>query len=141
MTLKTVVSHVKKINAGDSVNYGRSFVAKKDMIVATLPIGYADGFWRSNANRIKLTIKGVKVDIIGRVCMDQTVVDVSSVDNVKIGDEVIVFGKKPNTTAQEIALVNDTIPYEVVCAIGYRVPRIYVYNGQVLSVNDNLLKQ
>ena len=77
MTLKTVVSHVKKINVGDSVNYGRAFVAEKEMTVATLPIGYADGFWRSNAKCVKLTIKGNKVDIIGRVCMDQLVVDVS----------------------------------------------------------------
>jgi len=141
MTLKTVVSHVKKINIGDSVNYGRAFIAEKQMTVATLPIGYADGLWRGNSGKIKLTINGTKVDILGRICMDQLVVDVSCIEDIKIGDEVVVFGAEPYTTAQEIATINNTISYEVVCAIGYRVPRIYVYNGQALSVNDNLLKQ
>ena len=139
MTLKTVVSHVKTINAGDSVNYGRIFVAKKQMKVATLPLGYADGYFRSNTGKSQLLIHGKKADIIGRVCMDQLVVDVTDIDNVKIGDEVVVFGSEPAMTAQEIAKLNGTIPYEVVCSVGMRVPRIYLYNGKTVYLQDYLI--
>lgn len=134
LSLKSVVSHVKVINKGDSVSYGRTYVAKEDTRVATVPIGYADGFYRSNTGSYVI-INGEKCKIIGRVCMDQMMV---LSNTAKVGDEVTIIGE--GITADDIAKYNHTISYEVLCSIGERVPRVYVYNGKIVSIRDNLLK-
>ena len=134
LSLKSVVSHVKVINKGDSVSYGRTFIAKEDTRVATIPIGYADGFYRSNTGSFVI-INGEKCKIIGRVCMDQMMVISNT---AQVGDEVTVIGK--GIEADDIAKYNHTISYEVLCSIGERVPRIYVYDGEIVSIRDNLLK-
>lgn len=132
MALKAVVSLVKDVRIGEAVSYGCDFVADRDIRVATVPLGYADGLWRSNGNgTLKLLIKNTPVPIIGRICMDQLMLDVSQVKDVSIGDEVTVFGaENSENTADTLALLNNTINYEIVCAVGKRVPRVFIKNGK-----------
>jgi alanine racemase len=126
LTLKTVVSNVKLIRAGDTIGYGCTYVAQKDTKVATLPIGYADGILRSNSdNGTKISINGKLCSIIGRICMDQLMVDVTGLDDLKIGDVAIIFGEGSEIDVQDFARTNNTIPYEIFCNIGARVTRIY----------------
>ena len=107
------------------------------MKIATVPIGYADGFIRSNAKDGYMLVNGKKkAKIVGRICMDQTMLDVTDIDNVKTGDEVVVFGTGENggPTADSLADNTSTINYEVVCLVGKRVPRIYYKNGKKLRM-------
>jgi alanine racemase len=141
MSLKSVVSHVKTVPAGTTVSYGRTFIADREMRIATVPIGYADGFWRQNSPAgVQLTLRGQRATILGRVCMDQLMLDVSHIDGVQIGDEVTVFGTAPALTAEQVAAHNGTIGYEVICAIGERVPRIYREGGETVDTLDNLMR-
>lgn len=121
MSLYTKVSLIKKINKGDKVGYGLTYEAKKDEYIATLPIGYADGFIRKNQGR-KVYINGKYYKIVGRVCMDQMMVRVDK--NVKLGDEVEIFGDHISLASMAHEL--DTIPYEILCLLSKRVPRIYL---------------
>ena len=129
MTFKSVVSMVKQINNGDTVSYGRTFTANKTQKIATVSVGYADGYPRILSNKSYVIINGKKAKILGRVCMDQMTVDVSSVPNVKMGDEVILFGK--DLSVNELAETAQTIGYEIVCSISPRVPRIIVGEDNV----------
>jgi alanine racemase len=123
-TLRTVISQIKNIPAGDSVGYSRSFVAKEHMRIATIPLGYADGLRRSLSNgKGKVWIAGKPCPIVGKVCMDMTMVDVSQV-NCSEGDEVIVFGR--NASIAEFAKSMDTIAYEVLTSVPQRVKRVYL---------------
>lgn len=124
MTVKSVVSMVKTIKKGDTVSYGRTFTAEKEMKTATVTAGYADGYPRLLSNKGYVLINGKRANIIGRVCMDQMSVDVSDIDNVKQGDEVILFGK--TLPVEELADMCGTINYEIICGISPRVPRITV---------------
>ncbi len=128
MTLRSVVSQVKTIHPGDLVSYGRRFKAERDMVLATVPVGYADGFFRSNyANGTRIYINGVACPICGTVCMDQLMVDASAVPDLKEGgSEVVIFGRAPYQTVETLAENNGTIPYEILCAVGARVPRVFV---------------
>ena len=140
MTLKSVVSHIKTVRPGESISYGRTFIAERDMRVATVPIGYADGYRRSNAEQgAALLIRGNKAPIIGRICMDQLMVDISHIPGVCLGDEVTVFGRAPAMTADEVARVGATVGYEILCAVGVRVPRVYLRGGRVVDIQDHLL--
>lgn len=136
MTLKTSVAYVKELKKGADISYGRTFTADKDMKIATVPIGYADGYVRANSADGYMLINGQKAKIVGRICMDQTMLDVTGIDHVEQGDEVIVFGsgEKGEPTADLIAKNTDTINYEVVCLVGKRVPRIYYKNGVITEV-------
>lgn len=134
MTLKTSVASVKKIYKGTTVSYGRTFEAEEDMTVATVTIGYADGYFRDFSNKGYMLLKGKKCRILGRVCMDQTIIDVSGIENVKIGDEVTVFSAIESPTADDLANFADTINYEVICAVSKRVPRYYHKNGNTVDV-------
>ena len=124
MTFKSIVSMVKKIRRGDTVSYGRTFKAHKDMTVATVSAGYADGYPRLLSNKGYVLINGQKANILGRVCMDQFVVDVSDIDGVATDTEVILFGK--DLPVEEIAAICGTINYEIICGISPRVPRIAI---------------
>lgn len=128
MELKTTVVHVKTISKGDCVSYGRHFVADKETKVATISAGYADGYPRLLSDRGRVIINGKYAPIIGAICMDQFMVDVSEIDDVKVGDEVILMGEINgiSVTADEIADLIGTINYEIICGISKRVPRIYV---------------
>ena len=124
MTVKSVVSMVKTIKKGDTVSYGRTFTAEKEMKIATVTAGYADGYPRLLSNKGYVLINGKRANIIGRVCMDQMSVDVSDIEDVKQGDEVILFGK--TLPVEELADMCGTINYEIICGISPRVPRITV---------------
>jgi alanine racemase len=125
MTLKSRIAHIKKVPAGTPVSYGRTFRTERDTTVATLPLGYADGYSRGLSNQGYATIKGVRAPLIGRVCMDMCMFDVTDINNVCQGDEAVLFGTSP--TVDEIADRLGTINYEIVCAVGKRVPRIYTF--------------
>ena len=118
---------VKTVKAGTSVSYGATWTADKDTVVATVPVGYADGYMRILSNKGHVLIHGKKAPIIGRVCMDQLMVDVTKIIKVKQFEEVVLLGKQKDAsiTAEEIAELADTINYEIVCAVSERVPRIY----------------
>jgi alanine racemase len=124
MTLKTRVAYVKSVPGEVPVSYGRTFYTRKSTRIATLPVGYADGYSRLMSNQGAVLVKGRRAPVIGRVCMDMCMIDVSGIKNVKTGDEAILFGEE--LSADEVAHKIGTISYEVVCAIGKRVPRIYV---------------
>ena len=136
MTLKTNVVHLKTLPGGEYVSYGRKYKTQKESIIATLPIGYADGYTRLLFQKGKVIIKGEFAPVIGKICMDQCMVDVTSIHGVKIGDEVILIGEdeKNKFTADTIAQLIGTISYEVVCMIGKRVPRVYTKNGEVVKI-------
>lgn len=133
LSLWSVVSNVKIVRKGDSISYGRTFIADRDMQIATIPIGYADGFWRSNQGNC-VFINGEYCRIVGRVCMDQIMVECN---NAKIGDLVEIYGE--HITIEKVASYNHTIPYEILCAIGERVPRVYIKDRQVVEIVDKLI--
>ncbi len=135
MQFKTVVSQVKTIPAGTSISYGRTFVSDKEMKIASVAIGYADGYSLKFSNNSEMIIHGKRVKIVGRVCMDQLILDVSDVKDVKEGDEVTVFGYEGNEylSVDELAKKIDTINYEIVCLVGKRVPRIYLEDNKVVG--------
>ena len=139
LELKTVISHIKTLEAGESVSYGRTFVAEKAMRVATLPIGYADGLWRAACSvGHRVLVCGQYAPIIGRICMDQCIIDVSHIHEAKVGDAVTVYGgagERVSSLAEKLG----TIPYEILCALGERIPRVYLENGKAVSVFDRIL--
>ena len=135
MTLKTVVSLVKSIRAGDKVSYGCTYEAPSDMRVATVPIGYADGFPRSLSSRGFAWLNGAMVPIIGRICMDQMMLDVTAVD-AAVGDVVTLFGENCPLSADTVAETAGTINYEILCGVSRRVQRVYIRGGRVSEVVD-----
>ena len=140
MTLKTLISQVKEIDAGDTVSYGCDFVASKKMRIATVPLGYGDGFFRSNGKSgIPLYVNGQPAAIVGRICMDQLMLDVTHIDGVKMGDVVTVFGGDSPNSVNDFAAVNGTINYELVCALDTRVPRVFILNGRIEGVHYGIL--
>lgn len=127
MTFQTKPTLVKNVEKNQPVSYGCTFIPERPSIFATLPVGYADGLSRTLSSKGEMTVKGKRVPIVGRVCMDQTVVDVTDVDSVTEADVVTIFGdeNKGHISLDELADRLDTIHYEIVCLIGKRVPRIY----------------
>ena len=128
MSLKTRVSFLKNVAPGSALSYGRTFVAERDLVVATLPIGYDDGLGRGMSNRGEALVRGRRTHLVGRVCMDQCLIDVSNVPDVAVGDEVVLYGRQGDEQIEieDVAEMLDTIPQEIVCAVGKRVPRVYV---------------
>lgn len=128
LTLKAIITQIRKIKKGETVGYGRTFCAQKDTSVAALPIGYADGFRRAPANFGFVLVKGLKAPILGRVSMDQTSIDITGIPNVKAGDEVVIIGEQSGgkITAEDVASQIGTINYEIVSTVAARVSRVYV---------------
>lgn len=128
MTLKSQVVHVKILPEGHYVGYGRKYYTHQNTKIATIPIGYADGYARKLSNKGRVLIRGEYAPIVGNICMDQFMVDVTHIKDVAVGDEVVVIGSQGNNevTMEEIAMHLDTINYEIMCMIGKRVPRIYI---------------
>jgi len=124
-TLKSKVVFVKDVEKGTSISYGGRYITTRDSKIATIPIGYADGIRRSMSNKGRVYINGKYAPILGSVCMDDFMVDVTNIPNVKVGDEVIIWDNK-NITLEEIANKCDTINYEILCTIGKRVQRRYI---------------
>ena len=123
MTLKTKIVHIHDLAPGDSVGYGATFTAARPMTVATLPIGYDDGFIRAYSKAPGVMINGKIAPIIGRICMDQCMADITDI-KAAVGDEVELFGK--NNSVCLFADAASTIPYETLCIVGKRVPRVYI---------------
>lgn len=128
MSVKATISHLKDVPAGFSVSYGREFVSKRPSKIATIALGYADGYPRPYAPKGEVIVNGVKAPLAGNICMDQCMIDVTDVPDVKVGDEVIVMGSDGKNTilADDIAKATGTINYEIICAFGQRLPKVYV---------------
>ncbi len=135
MSLKTKVTQVKTVPAGTKISYGHTFKAEKPMKIATLAIGYADGIPLSLSGKGSVIISGRKVPIVGRVCMDQMMVDVTDARNVDVGDTAVIFGSDGGTTitADEVAAVAGTINYDIVCRLDCRVPRVFISGGETIG--------
>ena len=136
MSVKSAVSMVKEINEGNSVSYGRSFTAAKKIRLATVPIGYADGYPRALSNKGKVIINGQFAPIVGRICMDQMTVDISEIDNVDLGTEVTVIGRdgELSISFDDIAEMCNTISYEIMCNVSIRMPRVYKQSDKTAEV-------
>ncbi len=142
LALRSVVSHVKTVEPGAAVSYGRTFIAPRRLRVATVPVGYADGYPRALAlGGAQVLIHGRRCPVLGRVCMDQIMADVTGLEGVKTGDWVTLIGRdgQEEITAGEVASWEGTIHYEVVCALSKRVPRVYLKGGRVDSIYNQLL--
>jgi alanine racemase len=147
MTLKTSVILCKQLPPGSPISYGRQFVTEHESLIATIPIGYADGFSRRLSGRASVLLQGRRVPVVGRICMDTCMIDVSELRRqpVRVGDEVTVFGPAGTTSGDtpvsvdEVADWLDTINYEVTCLIGRRVPRVYLRDGKISQVQNYLL--
>lgn len=129
LTWKTKILQLKKVPAGASISYGETFITKRESLIATLPVGYADGYPRLLSNRGEVLVGGQRAPVAGRVCMDLTMVDVTDIRNVKQGDEVVLLGRQGNAeiSADRLAAWANTISYEILTSISARVPRIH-YN-------------
>ncbi len=139
MSIKSHVAYVKKVGAGFTVSYGSTYVTDKETEIATIPVGYGDGYPRTLSNKGRVLIGGHFAKIIGRVCMDQFMVDVTGL-GVNRGDEVILMGSdgENSITAEEIGNLSGRFNYELVCDINKRVPRVYIKNGEIIAVDDAL---
>ena len=133
MSFKTVISQIKTLEKGKTVSYGRTFKAENDITVATIPVGYADGLHRALSNKGYVLVNGQKAKIIGRVCMDQTMIDITGI-KAKEGDVVEIFGK--NLPCDELAGLINTINYELVCSVSRRIPRIYFKQNKIVRIEN-----
>ncbi len=139
MTFKSRVSHIKVLDAGAQLSYGRTYTLNEKSKIATVSVGYADGYMRGLSNKTVVSVCGQTAKQIGRICMDQCMIDVTAVNNINVGDEVILFGGSDKFSAENTAKLIGTIGYELVCAVGRRVPRIYIRDGEVTEVTNYLL--
>lgn len=132
LSLRSRISHIKTVPEGTCISYGRTYTTPAEKCIATVTIGYADGYSRQLSNRGEVIVKGVRCPIVGRVCMDQMMIDVSAVPDVQTGDIVTLIGTDGNQTitADDIAQICGTIGYEIVCNISKRVPRIFLKDGR-----------
>ncbi|GEN36247.1 alanine racemase [Aneurinibacillus danicus] len=138
---KARVSHVKRVPAGTKVSYGATYEAPEEAIIATIPVGYADGYNRLLSNKGYVLIKGQRAKIAGRICMDQFMVDITHIPNVSVGEEAVLLGRQggEEISVDEMADWLHTINYEVTCMVSKRVPRVYKENGRIVSVNNRIL--
>ena len=141
MQLKSRITDIKTVPEGVAVSYGGTYVTEKPIDIATICIGYADGYFRALSNKASVIVGGATASVIGRVCMDQTMADVTGIKNIKIGDEVILFGTDGNNTitVDSVAQLAGTISYEVLSVVGKRVPRVYIKDGRVVKVLNYLV--
>lgn len=140
LSLKCQVIHVKELPKGEYIGYGRKFRTERDSVIATLPIGYADGYIRGLYEKAHVIINGKLAPVVGKICMDQCMVDVTDIGPVKVGDEVVLLGEDNGVknNADDMAKMLDTINYEILCMIGRRVPRIYIKDGKMVNVRNYL---
>lgn len=140
MSLRCCIAHVKLIDAGATVSYGRHYKTPSRRKIATLPVGYADGYSRILSGKVDVLYHGHRVPQVGAICMDQCMIDVSGEANVHAGDEVVLFGRQGDSfiPIEEIAAVCGTINYEIMCNISRRVPRVYMKSGKVVGREEYL---
>ena len=142
MTLKANVILVKDVEPDTCISYGRTFRTSRPSRIATIPIGYADGYTRLLSNKGRVLIHGRVAPVVGRICMDQCMVDITDVDEeVRVGDEVVIFGSQDGASisVEELAAEIGTISYEIVCIIGKRIPRVYLKDGKICNVLNYLV--
>jgi alanine racemase len=128
MQVKANIMKIKEVNEGDSVGYGRRFRAGRKSLIATCNVGYADGYPRPWSPKARVIVNGVYAPVAGNICMDQFMIDVTDVPDVRVGDEVILMGQSGDLeiTAEEIGEATGTIPNEIIAAFGQRLPRVYI---------------
>ncbi|MDO4268818.1 MAG: alanine racemase [Eubacteriales bacterium] len=138
MGIKSFVSYVKDVGPGQTVSYGGTFVAGRPMRIATIPVGYGDGYPRNLSGKGYVLISGRRAPILGRICMDQFMVDVTGIEGVKTNTEVTLLGrdKTEEITAEMLAETGGGFHYEIICNIGKRIPRVYIQNGQIVGTKD-----
>lgn len=140
MSLKTNVVHLKTLPKGEFISYGRTYCTSQETVVATLPVGYADGYSRLLSGKAKVIIKNKIAPVIGRICMDQCMIDVTGIEGVALGDDVVLIGESEDgrlsITAEDIAEALGTINYEVLNMISKRVPRVYIKGGIVTNIRN-----
>ena len=134
MRIRSQIIHIKQLDENIGIGYGRTYYTNKKTVVATVPIGYADGYSRLLSNKARVIINGHYANVIGNVCMDQLMLDVTGIP-CNVGDDVILMGKVGDLeiTAEELAQIEGTINYEIVCDVGKRVPRVYIKNNEVIN--------
>ena len=140
MELKSHIVYIKTVGAGEGVSYGSTYITERETKIATVSIGYADGYPRALSSVGRVLVRGQYANIIGRVCMDQMMIDVSHIEDVQEGDMVTLVGRDGDhtITAEEIASYMNTINYEFICGLGRRVPRVYLEGGEIVKVADYL---
>lgn len=140
MTLKAKISHLKIVPKGTGISYGQIFTTDEESKIGTIPIGYADGFTRLLTGKAEVYINDKRVPIVGKICMDQCMLDLTSVEDVELGDEVVIFGcEQDYPHVDELASKIGTINYEIVCMVARRVPRVYISNNKIVSIKEYLL--
>lgn len=140
LSLKTKISHVKEMEEGMYISYGRTFKTTRKSKIATIPIGYADGYSRLLSGKAKVIVNGKIAKVVGRICMDQCMIDVTDIEQVSVGDEVILLGNEGNIkyNADDMARDMGTINYEILCMIKQRIPRVYMKDKKIVSVRNYL---
>ena len=141
MTLKSRISHIKTVEEDSRISYGGHYTARKGQTIATVAIGYADGFSRVLSGKVKVLVKGQYAPVVGNICMDQCMIDITGCKDINTGDEVIIFGSDGNNTisVDTVALLSGTINYEIVCAVSRRVPRAYIQNKKIIVLKNRLI--
>ncbi|CAM3486609.1 alanine racemase [Marinicrinis lubricantis] len=141
MSFKTGVVMVKQLPAGTPISYGATYRTSGDEVIATLPVGYGDGFSRLLSHKAHVLIQGQKVPVVGTICMDQCMANVTEIEDVRIGCEAVIFGRQGDQMlpVEELADALGTINYEITCMVSNRVPRVYVKHGQVVEIINQLL--
>ncbi len=141
MSWKAVISHIKSVPAGHSISYGRHFTSDNQTVIATVPVGYADGYPRILSGQGNVILHGVKCPIIGNICMDQMMLDITEVPNAAVGDTVTILGREGSVTvsAEDLAAQSHTINYEITCNPSRRVPRVYRKHREIVAIENDAL--
>lgn len=142
MRLISHVTHVKMVQKGETIGYGASYTLPEDKMIATVEVGYADGYPRALSNQGRMLVHGQYAPIVGRVCMDQTMIDVSHIPDVKVGDEIVLVGKQGENfiSVEELADMSASFNYEFVCDVNRRVPRVFYQDGAFCGETNYLLE-
>lgn len=135
MTFKSVITHIKTLSEGEAISYGGTFQTAGKCRIATVSVGYADGWNRRLSGRVRVSVRGQTVPVVGRICMDQCMIDVTSVQNTVVGDEVILFGDGAQSVTLQAETLG-TISYELLCGISKRVPRVYIEGGVPVGIAE-----
>ena len=140
MSIHSHVIHLKEVGAGVTVGYGATYTTKERTRIATIPVGYADGYPRALSNKASVLIRGKRAPIIGRVCMDQFMVDVTDIPKASLGDDVIIVGRDQteSISVEELSEMAGSFNYEFVCDVSWRVPRVYYKDGEPVKIVNNL---
>ncbi|MFK7696909.1 alanine racemase [Paenibacillus sp. HJGM_3] len=142
MSLYTKPVMVKTVPPGTGISYGVTYRTKDEETIATLPVGYADGYSRMLSGRVEALVQGKRVPVVGRICMDQCMINATALDQVTLDDEVVLMGRQGAEciSAENLATLLGTVNYEITCMISHRVPRVYIKNGQRVKVSNPLLR-